>query len=349
MTVKEPHFTIVVVTYNSGDYLTQCIDALCEQTFSDFELLVVDNASQDGSIENLISKHVNLKIIKMEKNMGFAAGNNAAAKQAKGIWLITLNADAIPEPNWLWEINAATKRYPGVAMFGSTQLRFNDPRTLDGAGDHYHPSGLAWRGGEGSPSDIITEDTSVIAPCAAAAIYRRDIYVKLGGMAECFFCYYEDVDLALRFRLKGYIGVQLCSAKVLHVGSATSGRASDFIRYHVSRNRVWTFVRCIPGPLFFVLIPMLLSTVFMRLLLSIPMGDSAVRFKAFSDAVLALPSVWRQRRVIQKARTISAFQFGSAMTWSVGKLVLRARDVRPIPEDIAGHRAKLNSKVKNDF
>ena len=336
MTHANPEFSIIIVTYNSNEYLAKCIRALITQRNKNFEVIIVDNDSNEDLINFDNFNSLDLKVIKLEKNFGFAAANNIGAKKATGEWLITLNPDAIPEDNWLSEIEVGIKRYPKTKIFGSTQLKFDDPSKLDGAGDHYHFSGIAWRGGEGDPAETILEDAVVMSPCAAAAIYYRDIYVLLGGMAEDFFCYYEDVDLGLRFRLAGHKTVQLADAKVRHVGSMTAGKNSKFIKYYVSRNRVWTFIRCVPGLLFVTCLPFLILSILTRLCLSIFAGDTFTKLRAFYDAFRGLFRIWNDRKLIQKARKSSVIQFSSDMTWSIGKLILRATDSRPVPCENCG-------------
>ena len=330
MTHANPEFSIIIVTYNSNDYLIECMKALVAQRSKNFEVIIVDNNSNEDEINFHNFNYLDIKLIKLEKNFGFAAANNIGARRATGKWLITLNPDAIPEDNWLSEIEVGIKNYPKTRIFGSKQLKYNNPSKLDGAGDHYHCTGIAWRGGEGDSAETILEDVVVMSPCAAAAIYYRDIYVSLGGMAEDFFCYYEDVDLGLRFRLAGHKTIQLAGAKVRHVGSATAGKNSKFIKYYVSRNRIWTFVRCVPGSLFVVCLPLLILSILTRLCFSILAGDTSTKLKALIDAFRRLFWIWNDRKIIQKARKSTVLQFGSDMTWSIGKLILRSTDGRPI-------------------
>ena len=330
MTHANPEFSIIIVTHNSNYYLVECMKALTTQRNKNFEIIIVDNNSNEDLINFDNFNSLEIKIIKLEKNFGFAAANNIGAERAIGKWLITLNPDAIPEDNWLSEIEVGIKQYPKTAIFGSKQLKYNNPGKLDGAGDHYHCTGIAWRGGEGDSAETILEDAIVMSPCAAAAIYHRDIYVSMGGMAEDFFCYYEDVDLGLRFRLLGHETIQLASAKVRHVGSTTAGKNSKFIKYYVSRNRIWTFIRCVPGSLFAACLPLMILSIVTRLCFSIFAGDTSTKLKAFFDAFRRLFRIWNDRKVIQKARKSTVLQFGSDMTWSVGKLILRSSDCRPI-------------------
>jgi N-acetylglucosaminyl-diphospho-decaprenol L-rhamnosyltransferase len=336
MTSKDPDFSVIVVAYNSGGVLSRCMDALARQTFGNFEVLLVDNGSDDGPIEKPDLLGDRTRVLRPGKNLGFAAGNNLAARSAAAKWLVLLNPDAFPEADWLSRIDDAIRRYPQVSFFGSTQLRASDPKTLDGAGDHYHPLGLAWRGGEGGPAEAIDIDAEVFGPCGAAAVYRRDVFEVAGGFAESFFCYYEDVDLAFRLRIAGEICVQLAGAKVEHMGSTTTGAGSDFIRYHVTRNRIWTFMRAMPGPLLFILLPGLVATLMARMLIAPFTGDLGTRARAIVDALAGMPRVLEERREIQAHRKVNVLGVARMMTWSMGKLLLRARDPRGVPVAMDG-------------
>ena len=330
MASKDPDFSVIVVAYNSGRVLSRCMDALTRQTFENFEILLVDNESDDGAIETLNPLDSRTRVLSPGHNLGFAAGNNLAAETARASWLVLLNPDAFPRPDWLARIDEAIRRYPNVAMFGSTQLKAGDPEILDGAGDHYHPLGLAWHGGEGGPADTVDTDAEVFGPCAAAAVYRRDVFARAGGFAEGFFCYYEDVDLAFRLRIAGEVCVQLADARVEHLGSTTAGAGSDFVRYHVTRNRIWTFLRGMPGPLLVILLPGLVATFLIRLVIAPFSGDFRTRRRAIVDALAGVPAVLRERREIQARRRVGVMGVARLLTWSIGKLLLRARDARPL-------------------
>jgi N-acetylglucosaminyl-diphospho-decaprenol L-rhamnosyltransferase len=332
MASEDPDFSVIVVAYNSGRVLSRCMEALSRQTFANFEVLLVDNGPADAAVETLDPLDSRARILRPGRNLGFAAGNNLAAREARANWLVLLNPDAFPLPDWLFQINEAIRRYPRVSMFGSTQLRADDPGILDGAGDHYHPLGLAWRGGEGSSAETISDDAEVFGPCGAAAIYRREAFNDVGGFAESFFCYYEDVDLAFRLRIAGGVCVQIADAKVEHMGSTTVGAGSDFIRYHVTRNRIWTFLRGMPALLLIVLLPGLVATLLLRLAIGAFTGDFMTRARAITDALFALPRVLRERRDIQSRRRVGQISLARSMTWSIGKLLLRARDARLLPK-----------------
>ncbi|MEJ0070468.1 MAG: glycosyltransferase family 2 protein [Pseudomonadota bacterium] len=258
MSAPPPRVSVLIVNFNSGDYLARCLDALCRQSVVMFEVLVLDNASHDDSFVRARTAVTDGRV-RFEAgadNIGFAAGNNRLARTAAAPWLATLNPDAIPARDWLERLLAAADAEPTVAMFGSTQLDAADPSRFDGIGDCYFALGLPWRGGYGRPVRRLPPRFDSFAPCAAAALYRRDGFVALGGFDERYFCYVEDVDLAFRWRLAGGCARQVGDAIVHHAGGVSGTAApSGFAAYHGMRNLIWTFVKAMPGPLFWPLLP----------------------------------------------------------------------------------------------
>lgn len=287
---------------------------------TDFEVIVVDNGSADGSLLPAMAAVAGDSRFVFDspgKNLGFAAGNNRAAALARGTWLATLNPDAFAAPDWLGRLLDAVSRHPETAMFGSTQLDAGDLGHLDGAGDNYFFAGVPWRGGFGWPTSALPPEGEVFGPCAAAALYRRDAFAAVGGFDESFFCYVEDVDLAFRLRLAGYRCIQVADAVVRHVGGASSGgSASDFARYHGMRNLVWCFVKDMPGPLFWPLLPFHVGGLALLLIKAALRGEGETAFLALRDALTQLPRVWGLRRQVQAARQVGSAAVARALVWS---------------------------------
>ncbi|MEM7729821.1 MAG: glycosyltransferase family 2 protein [Pseudomonadota bacterium] len=254
-----PVFTVIIVNYNGGAYLRRCVDALAAQDCRDFEALIVDNGSTDGSLASLPPLDPRFRLIEAGDNLGFAAANNLGAEGARGDWIVTLNPDAFARPGWLTALARAAQRNPGATMLGSMQITADRPdgapATFDGTGDEYSVYGVAYRAGYGKPLRTYTEDFPVFGPCAAAAAYRREAFEAVGGFDDRFFCYHEDVDLALRMRRLGGRAMQVHDAVVDHVGSGIAGTASDFAVYHGVRNRVWTWAGSMPAGLALGLLP----------------------------------------------------------------------------------------------
>ncbi len=294
-TPPPPGATVIIVAYESGGFLQPCVDALAAQTFQDFEAVVVDNASSDGSVRDLKLPDDRFRILALTLNTGFAVANNLAAAHSASEFLVLLNPDAVAEPAWLETLIAAAQTAPDIASVGSLQRRLDDPAVLDGVGDVWHVAGLAWRAGEGHPAAEAPGDGEIFGPCGAAALYRRAAFVALGGFDERFFCYCEDVDLAFRLRAAGYRSVRASRAVVRHAGSGISGRRSDFTLFHGHRNRIWTFVKNTPGVWFWLLLPYHLAFNALYLGSALKRGILAPVWRAYVAAAKDMPAIWRSR------------------------------------------------------
>ncbi len=305
-----PKITIIIVNWNGEQFLERCLVALMEQTVKPQEIILVDNASSDGSLE-IVRRYPLVRLIELKKNAGFARGNNLAFGMAskESTWIALINPDAYAEPRWLETLLLATESNPEFDTFGSNLVKAADPMQLDGTGDAYHMSGLVWRMGHGAPVPATTEsEREVFSPCAAAALYRRSAVCEIGGFDEDYFCYVEDVDLGFRLRLAGCRCLYVPQSVAHHVGSGTTGgQHSDFAMYHGHRNLVWTYVKNMPGVLFWLFLPLhvvlnLASIVWFAL-----RGRGGVIFRAKRDALIGLPKMWRKRQQIQKTRIASIF------------------------------------------
>ena len=305
--------TVVIVSYRASAQLPRCLDALRAQTRPPARIVVIDNASNDGSAE--IAKAHGAEVVRAPSNLGFAAANNLVARDAGTEWLALLNPDAYPDPRWLEALLAAADRWPQADAFGSTQLDAGDDARLDGIGDAYFFAGVPYRAGFGRDATRIPPEGQVFAPCAAAALWRRERFLALGGFEERFFCYGEDVDLAYRHRLAGGVCVQVPRAVVRHEGSGITGRRSDFTTYHGHRNRVWTYLRDTPGPLLALSLPLHLAlNLYLAGRLAFA-GQMRPYLRAMRDAVRGARPFLAERRALHTG-TASTRQVARALTWS---------------------------------
>lgn len=316
---------VIIVNFNSGAMLAECLRHLRAQTRPPERIIVVDNASRDGSADRLENDDPDIEVVRLDRNLGFAAANNLAARRAETVeWLALLNPDAFPEPDWLERLLATAREYPECASVGARLVDAGDPGRLDGTGDVYHVSGLAWRRDHGKPVGAgASEAGEIFAPCAAAALYRRAAFFEAGGFDEDYFCYFEDVDLGFRLRLLGYSCRYAPEAMACHVGSAVTGRRSPFSLYHGHRNLVWTWCKNMPGPLFWLYLPQHLLLNLGAMLWFVLHGRGGVLLRAKWDALRGLPHCWRRRKAIQSQRRVSAWQLRRIM--SHGLLALYRR------------------------
>ncbi len=300
-----PTFSVIIANWNGAKFLPRCLDALASQTFRDFQVIVVDDASTDGSAEGLESQLPNVHVIKLERNLGFAAANNIGARAARGRWLAFLNNDAFPNPDWLGRLHEATQKHPEFAVFASRLVQAEHPDRLDGAGDIYHVSGLAWR----RHHDQIAEQTvqqleQVFSPCGAAALYLREVFMQTGGFDEDFIAYHEDVDLGFRLRLQGFRCIYVPNAVVAHVGSSSYGKDSDFAIYHGHRNLVWTYFKNMPAAMFWFYLPQHLVANVASVVYHSLYGHARAICRAKIDALRHIRGAIRKRRKIQKMRRV---------------------------------------------
>ena len=305
-TMARAPVTVVVVNWNAGGHLERCLSALDRQTCEPDEVIVVDNASRDGSASGIDARHRGVRTIALPENVGFAAACNVAARTIRAsTWIAMLNPDAVPEPDWLAKLMESVERVPGCASFGSQLILADPPHLLDGTGDIYHVSGLAWRRHHYRPVSADAQVAGeIFAPCAAAALYRRDAFMAAGGFDDRYFCYFEDVDIGFRLRLLGHRAWYVPEARVRHAVSAASGRGSAFYVYHGQRNMVWTYVKNMPGPLLWLYAPQHVLASLVAVAWFSLRGLGRVVLTSKLDSLRGLPEVWRQRREIQRQRRV---------------------------------------------
>jgi GT2 family glycosyltransferase len=314
--VNDVAVSVLIVNYNSGEHLANVLRALASQSLPEFEAIVLDNGSADLSFSNaqaVVGEDGRFRFCKTACNLGFAAGINFAATMAQGAWLALLNPDAEPAPDWLEQLIAATRRHPDVAIFGSTQVDASDPHRLDGAGDHYFAIGIPWRGGHGWPAEKLPAEGEVFAPCGAACLIRADVFRKADGFDERFFCYVEDVDLAFRLRLIGHRCIQVSAAVVRHVGAISSRQVGSLFAQASTRNLLWCFVKCMPGPMFWPLLPLHIVALLLR---PVRTGTFRPVWRGIRDALCGLPGVWASRRILQRSRLTPWWRIALVLSWN---------------------------------
>lgn len=316
--MSQPFFSVLILFWQSEQYLPRCLQSLQMQTYQDFEVILLNNgAAQPPDPEVLTTfQDLAIKVVRSETNLGFAGGNNFAARSASGEYLVLLNGDAFPEPDWLETLHRAALSHPGNC-FASRLLQADNPALLDGEWNIYHASGLAWRKNHNQPiSKSATETRLVMSACAAASAYPRTAFEQVGGFDEEFFAYMEDLDLDMRLQLAGFPFLYLPQAIVRHVGSGSTGYRSDFATYYGHRNLIWAFVKNMPGYLFYLLLPAHLFYNLLYLLAGTFMPSGKALFRGKRDALKGLLPILKKRQIIQAQRKISPFQFARLLDWN---------------------------------
>lgn len=316
--MSKPFFSIIILFWQSEQYLPESLRSLEQQSFRDFEVILLDNGAVRPVDPDLLAEHpaLNIRLLRSETNLGFAGGNNLAAREARGEYLVLLNGDAFPAPDWLEVLHTASLRRPGH-FFASRLVKNSDPQLLDGEWNVYHASGLAWRKNHDQPvSRAETREKEVFSACAAAGAYPREAFAAIGGFDEDFFAYMEDLDLDFRLQLQGLRCLYLPQAVVRHVGSGSTSARSDFSVYHGHRNLVWCFVKNMPGALFWLLLPahVIINLAYLLVSFFMPSGASLRRGKR--DALRGLRQAWASRREVQAGRKVTIWRIARRLNWN---------------------------------
>ena len=305
--MTEPFCSIIIPNYNGEHLLPTCLDALRQQTYSGYEIIVVDDASTDGSVALLQREYPEVQVLRLEQNSGLAAACNGGAAIACGQILVLLNTDTEAEPGWLVALVETLAQHPEAGSVSSKMLLFDRRDTLHTAGDMYGTDGIprnrgVWEIDEGQYDQAI----EVFSGCGGAVAYRREAWDSAGGFDEDLFMYLEDVDLGWRLQMAGYRALFAPQARVYHQLSATGGGV--LASYYTGRNTIWVLVKDVPGFLLrchwrSMLRAQLRIT---REALKAWRGDAArARLRGQLAGLLGLPRMLRKRRSIQAGRRVS--------------------------------------------
>ncbi len=306
-TSQNAKIAVVLVNWNSGKFLRNCLNALQNQILLPDQVIIADNASTDDSLPGEQEYQLPLTILRLSENTGFSYANNRAVESLDTTidWIVLLNADTRPDPHWLANLLDAATNNPGFDFFASTLLSMEEPGIYDGTGDRLFYSGLAKRHRYRKKVENNPGNCEVFAPCAAAAMYRSSIFREVSGFDDAYFCYFEDVDLAFRLRLKGFKCLWVSNATVLHYGGGLTEHVSDTPVYYGHRNMVWNYFKNMPLPLLALLLPFHILANIVTVAYYSFKGKRLIIFNAKKDAILGLPAVWAQRKHTQAGRISS--------------------------------------------
>jgi hypothetical protein len=241
--------SIIIVNWNGETYLANCLGGLRNQKTKPNSILLVDNASSDCSIEIVQSGYPEIEIIRLDRNLGFATGNNIALKKVSTEFVALLNNDAVPHPLWLTNLLGALKKHPEAGFAAAKMLSYYTPELIDRAGDVFTTAGTALLRGRGNPSEAYSQQEYIFGACAGAALYRTEMLQEIGLFDEAFFILYEDVDLSFRAQLRGYKCIYVPDAIVYHIGSRSIGEDTPTSVYYSHRNLEWVYIKNMPASL----------------------------------------------------------------------------------------------------
>jgi GT2 family glycosyltransferase len=306
-TSPRPTVTVVIPNLNGRRFLDRCLQRLREQTVIGVETIVVDNGSQDGSVEFLRSHFPEVVVVAMGANRGFAGGMNAGIERASGAYVAFLNNDTEVDPRWLEELLACLERHPRAAAATSKLLLAHRRDTIDGAGDSLAPTFLPYARGHGKrDSGQYEDEIQVFGAAGAASLWRRSALEEVGLFDERFFAYYEDVDLSFRARLKGFECWYAPRAVAYHHRGATAGRRAEFTLFHPHKNRWFLILKNAPGRLLLRNVVWLVLGEGFLWIRALRARKPLVVVRAYREVLHNSRDVRTERRNIQRDRRVSS-------------------------------------------
>lgn len=302
--MSQGKFSVVIPNWNGRRFLATCLNSLQQQTYSDIEIIVVDNASNDGSQALMREGFPQVQLITLPENRGFTGACNIGMQAAKGDIIALLNNDTEVDVNWVKEIVNGFCRDQTVGMVASKMLLFDKRDHFHTAGDTFGTDGSAGNRGAWE-RDVGQYDRVeyVFGACGGAAAYRKSMLDDIGLLDDDFFFLLEDVDLAWRAQLAGYKALYVPSALVYHHLSASGGGVTA--SYYDGRNGIWVLVKNMPAALirkYAVRILARQASLAWQALRAWRGAEARARLRGTVRGLLTVGSAIRKRRQIQRGK-----------------------------------------------
>jgi len=294
------HISIIIPNWNGAHHLPDCLDSLRQQVFRDFDVIVVDNGSQDDSLD-VLARYPEAQVIALGENRGFTGACNAGFRAARGDVQVLLNNDTEADPRWLAEIAVAFESYSEVGLLASKMLLFDHRDTFHTAGDILTEDGLphnrgVWQKDEGQ----FDHPAYVFSACGGSAAYRKTMLDQVGLLDDDFFFSFEDVDLAWRAQLVGWRCLYVPTAIVYHKLKASGGGVTA--SFYDGRNRIFTLVKNYPANLWRAYWRAVLGAQWRVIWEALRLwrgAEARATLRGVAAGLVGIPKMWRKRRKVQ--------------------------------------------------
>lgn len=313
-----PEISIIIANWNGRQFLPDCLSSLRQQTFRDFEIIFVDNASTDDSVDFVRAHFPELKIVALESNCGFSGGNIAGYEHASGETIVLLNNDTEAHPGWLEAIHRASREFSTAGSFASKMMYYNDRTRIENCGFQIDSAGIAAELGRDELDGPNWEASrEIFGACGGAVAYRRSMLEQIGFLDRDFFMIYEDVDLSFRAQLSGFRCVYVPRAVVYHHYRSTIKKRPALQVFYSQRNIDFVYWKNLPLAFILRSAPRRLLYELGSALYFFRIGSGLPFLRAKLDVLRRLPSVLKKRRVIQKQNILATSQLRSLLCGSV--------------------------------
>jgi GT2 family glycosyltransferase len=307
--------SIIIVNWNGAHLLDECLAALEKQSYENFEIIVTDNGSTDGSIRVLEQWAPVVKVVRLSENTGFTGGNIEGLKVARGEYIALINNDAVADPDWLRELVSAMDGDPDVGICASKVIIYDQPDRIDSAGDGCVTSGHGIRRGNREALDNFSEKEYIFGGCAAALLYRKRMIDDIGFFDGDFYLNCDDTDLNFRAQLMGWKCVYVPTAVARHRVSATLSMLKDRGLYYSSRNDEYVWIKNMPAALMMrYLHHKLIQELATISYFCVKKGKWGPVLRGKWDAIRILPQLLTKRKEVQRRKRVSNRYLNSVLT-----------------------------------
>lgn len=297
--------TVIIVNWNGKSLLGDTLYALKAQTYPAFKTVIVDNGSEDGSIEYIAQEFPEIETIALGWNSGFAYANNFAIYKCRSTYTVLLNNDAVPSRTWLEKLVFTLDTNPSAGSAASKMLYFDNPELIDRVGDAYTKAGVGKLRGRKETYARFSKPEWIFGACAGAAIYRTDALREAGLFDEDFFLINEDVDLSFRLQSVGYKCIYVPDAVVFHKASSSIIHDSETSIYYGHRNMEWVYLKNLPWRLIVKTLPLHVVYNILAFLFFMKKKHSGTYLRAKIDAFKSLNAVMKKRKINQSKMKVS--------------------------------------------
>ncbi|HJB87620.1 MAG TPA: glycosyltransferase family 2 protein [Candidatus Dorea faecigallinarum] len=277
--------TVVIPNYKGEAYLRPCVESLLAGTGLEMDVIIVDNGSRDGCVEEVRRLYPQVECVCLDQNYGFCKAVNIGIRKAETPYVFLLNNDTLVCKGAVEALLASLKKDRRIFSVEAKMIQYQDRTKIDSAGTFYNAFGWAYARGKDRPADQYRKRGTVFSACAGAAMYRREVFEEIGLFDEEHFAYLEDVDVGYRARIAGYRNVYEPMARIIHVGSAASGSRHNEFKVRLSaRNNLYLIYKNMPVLQILLNLPFLLAGFLVKYLFFLKKGLGAIYLKGLMEA-----------------------------------------------------------------
>ena len=302
---NEPLVSIIVLNYNAGKLLTDCIESIFNSNYNNLEIIVVDNVSKDNSHKECKERFQKIKLIENKENLGYCEGNNIGIRAAVGEFLVIINPDVIVTSNWLNELLIAYQKH-GEGLYQPKILATTNHEIIISAGNMIQLFGFGFSRGKGEKDEGQYEKDEVVGYASGTCLFSSaNIFKKIGNFDSYLFAYHDDLDLCWKGALKGIKSFYIHKSVVYHPLEGYSFKWNSFKFFLMERNRLYCLKKNYSGKTIFKMLPSLILVDIAVTLFYLKKGFILAKIRANLDILKNLKIVSENHKLIQKNRTVN--------------------------------------------